>query len=64
MRLDKYLADVTPYSRKDVKLLIKQKRVQVNEILAKTPNYRLMKMLIQSKSTVSRLPIKLYFIMK
>ncbi|KRM36760.1 16S pseudouridylate synthase [Agrilactobacillus composti DSM 18527 = JCM 14202] len=37
MRLDKYLADVTPYSRKDVKLLIKQKRVQVNEILAKTP---------------------------
>lgn len=35
MRLDKYLADLTQYSRKEVKIILKQKRVSVNEVVVK-----------------------------
>lgn len=31
MRLDKYLADMTPYSRKEIKTILKQKRVTIND---------------------------------
>lgn len=37
MRLDKYLADITPYSRKEIKLILKQKRVSVNDVIQKDP---------------------------
>ena len=30
MRLDKYLADMTEYSRSDIKKLLKEKRITVN----------------------------------
>ena len=36
MRLDKYLADMSLGSRKDVKELIKKKRVFVDGVLAKS----------------------------
>lgn len=40
MRLDKYLADMTPYSRKEIKILLKQKRVQVNDALIKDSKFQ------------------------
>ena len=33
MRLDKYLSDMTDYSRNDIKILIKEKRVTVNDVI-------------------------------
>lgn len=41
MRLDKYLADMSFGTRKEVKLLIRQKRVQINGEIATSPEYKL-----------------------
>ena len=34
MRLDKYLSDATPHSRKDVRNLVKRKAISVNGAVA------------------------------
>ena len=34
MRLDKYLSDATPHSRRDVKILVKRKEITVNGVVA------------------------------
>ena len=40
IRLDKYLSDAAPYSRKEIKLLVKRKAVTVNGIAAKAPDMK------------------------
>ena len=40
IRLDKYLSDAAPYSRKEIKLLVKRKAVTVNGITAKIPDMK------------------------
>ena len=41
MRLDKYISDSTPYSRKEIKKLIKEGAVAVNDITAAKPDIQI-----------------------
>ena len=41
IRLDKYLSDATPHSRKDVRGLVKRNAITVNGMVAKTPDMKI-----------------------
>ena len=41
IRLDKYLSDATPHSRKDVRGLVKRNAITVNGTVAKTPDMKI-----------------------